>query len=236
VRGLQKKKLSVMKQALLILLFSIVSVAGFSAGDSVAVGQPAIIKEHAHYLSINGTFFLQQFFNFATSTAIVTPSPYIIEYKYLPKHHGFRFDAGGTFSQKKSFLDSSQVQVTNSTTFNLRAGYIYQQKIAKHWSFFTGADVVSTITTSFLRDNTVEDIVTTSNKSSSLGFGPSLGIQFAINERIGLFTETAFYYQYVFAKQGVTSINFPLSNSVTSSKENDLKFIIPTSLFFYIRL
>jgi len=224
------------KRTLLTIILAATVLGTFAATDSTEVGKKVIVKNHAHYLSINGTFFLQQFFNFATSTAIITPSPYIVEYKYLPKHHGFRFDAGGSFSQKKSFLDSSQVQITNSTTFNLRAGYVYQHKIAKHWSFFGGADVVSTITTSFLRDNTVEDVVTTTNKSTSIGFGPSLGIQFAINDRVGLFTETAFYYQYVFASQGVTSVNFPDSNSSTRSQENDLKFIIPTSLFFYIRL
>ena len=224
------------KRTLLTIILAVTVLGTFAATDSTEVGKKVIVKNHAHYLSINGTFFLQQFFNFATSTAIITPSPYIVEYKYLPKHHGFRFDAGGSFSQKKSFLDSSQVQITNSTTFNLRLGYVYQHKIAKHWSFFGGADVVSTITTSFLRDNTVEDVVTTTNKSTSIGFGPSLGIQFAINDRVGLFTETAFYYQYVFASQGVTSVNFPDSNSNNLSQENDLKFIIPTSLFFYIRL
>ena len=224
------------KRTLLTIILAVTVLGTFAATDSTEVGKKVIVKNHAHYLSINGTFFLQQFFNFATSTAIITPSPYIVEYKYLPKHHGFRFDAGGSFSQKKSFLDSSQVQITNSTTFNLRLGYVYQHKIAKHWSFFGGADVVSTITTSFLRDNTVEDVVTTTNKSTSIGFGPSLGIQFAINDRVGLFTETAFYYQYVFASQGVTSVNFPDSNSNNRSQENDLKFIIPTSLFFYIRL
>ncbi len=225
------------KKHTLIFLFILTQLIGVrAASDSTEVSKKVILKNHAHYLSINGTFFLQQFFNFSTSTAIVTPSPYIIEYKYLPKHHGFRFDAGGSFSQKKNFLDSSQIQVTNNTTVNLRVGYIYQKKIAKRWSFFAGADVVSTITTSFLRDNTVTDIVTTNNNSQSIGFGPSLGIQFAINDRVGLFTETAFYYEYVFAHQGVVSVNFPDSNARTYSQENDLKFIIPTSLFFYIKL
>jgi len=225
-----------MKQAFLILLFSAIVMSGFSANDSTDVTKKVIVKKHAHYLSINGTFFLQQFFNFTTSTAIITPSPYIIEYKFLPNHHGFRVDAGGSFSQKKNFLDSSQVQITNTTAFNFRLGYVYQHKVARRWSFFAGADVVSTISNSFLRDNTVVDIVTTKTKSTSLGIGPSLGIQFAINDRVGLFTETAFYYQYVFSSQGVTSINFPETNTGTSAKENDLKFIIPTSLFFYIRL
>jgi len=225
-----------MKQAVFILLFTVCAFKGFAENDSTQITKKVIVKNHAHYLSINGTFFLQQFFSFATSTAIITPSPYIVEYKFLPNHHGFRFDAGGSFSQKKNFLDSSQVQITNNTSFSLRAGYIYQKKVAKKWSFFVGADVVSTITTSFLRDNNVVDIVTTSNKSYSVGIGPSLGIQFAINNRVGLFTETAFYYQYVFSSEGVSSVNFPETNTSTGSRENDLKFIIPTSLFFYVRL
>ncbi len=225
-----------MKQAILILLFTGCCLTGFAADDSTEVAKKITEKDHAHYLSINGTFFLQQFFSFASSSTTITPSPYIVEYKYLPRHHGFRFAAGGSFSQKKSFLDSSQIQVNNTTSFNFRAGYVYQKKVAKKWSFFVGADVVSTITTSLLRDNTVTDIVTTSSKSYSVGLGPSLGIQFAINNRVGLFTETAFYYQYVFSNQGVTSVNFPDTNASTGSRENNLKFIIPTSLFFYVRI
>jgi hypothetical protein len=225
-----------LKRTYLTLLFIALVFGAFAAGDSTDVAKKVIVKKHAHYLSINGTFFLQQFFNFTTSTAIITPSPYIVEYKYLPNHHGFRFDAGGSFSQKKSFLDSSQVQITNSTTFNLRAGYIYQHKIAKHWSFFTGVDVIFANNISFLRNNTTEDVVTTTNNSVSFGAGPSLGIQFAINDRIGFFTETALYYQVVVSNSGTTSINFPETNATQTGVENDLKFIIPTSLFFYFRL
>jgi len=161
-----------MKKATFILSFIVCALIVTAANDSTEITKKVIVKNHAHYFSVNGTFFLQQFFSFATNTAIITPSPYIIEYKYLPKHHGLRFDAGGSFSQKKSFLDSSQVQINNSTSFSLRLGYIYQKKVAKHWSFFVGADLVSTITTSLLRDNTVTDIVTTSNKSYYVGLGP----------------------------------------------------------------
>ena len=226
-----------MKQIFLISFFiAFFYMEGFAQTDTSNVIKKVRVKNHPHYLSINGTFFLQQFFNFTTSTAVITPSPYIIEYKYLPNHHGFRFDAGGSFSLKKSFLDSSQVQITNATSFNFRAGYVYQRKITNRWSFFTGVDVVSTISTSLSRDNTVEDIVSIKNNSYAVGAGPSLGIQFAINNRIGLFTETALYYEYVFSNQNTTSINFPESNLSTGSRENDLKFIIPTSLFFYIRL
>jgi hypothetical protein len=224
------------KRALLILICTSFVIGAFAENDSTSIEKKVILKKHSHYLSINATFFLQQFLNFTTSTAVITPSPYIVEYKYLPKHHGFRFDAGGSFSQKKSLLDSSQIQISNTTTFNFRAGYIYQQKIAKHWSFFTGLDVISAINISFLRNNTTEDIVTTTNNAYTFGVGPALGVQFAINDRIGFFVETGLYYQMIWSNQGTTSINFPETNSTSTGTENDFKFIIPTSLFFYFRL
>lgn len=225
-----------MKQPLLLLFFMAFVLSGFAENDSISTKKKMDGKGHAHYISVNGTFFLQQFFNFSSNNTIITPSPYIVEYKFLPKHHGFRFDVGGSFSQKKDFLDSSQIQINSTTSFNLRLGYIFQKKVSKKWSVFVGGDVVSTISKSTLRNNTVVDIVTTGTKSYAVGVGPSLGIQFAINNRIGLFTETAFYYQYVISKNEVTSLNFTDTNTSTKSIENSLKFVIPTSIFFYVRL
>ena len=207
----------------------------FGAADSTQVDKHTLHK-HAHYLSVNGTFFLQQFLSFANNTASVSPSPYIVEYRYMPGNHGFRIDAGGSFSNKKSFLDSSQVQISKTAALNFRIGYVYQKKIARHWSIFTGVDVITSINPDVLTDNSTIDIVTTTNNSYTVGLGPALGIQFAISNRVGLFTETAFYYQATISKQTSTSVNFPETNTTTNSIENDLKFIIPVSLFFYVRL
>lgn len=207
----------------------------FSAADSTEVTKHSLHK-HAHYLSINGTFFLQQFFSFSNNTASISPSPYIVEYRYQPGPHGFRIDAGGNFSNKKNFLDSSQVQINRTAAFNFRVGYVYQKKIARHWTVFTGCDFITSINPDVFIDNSTIDIVTTTNNSYTVGFGPALGIQFAISKRVGLFTETAFYYQAIFSKQTSTSVNFPETNTSTNGIENDLKFIIPVSLFFYVKL
>jgi hypothetical protein len=225
-----------MRHFFIILIITAMGLKVFAGADSTDVAKQTVVHKHAHYLSINGTFFLQEFFSFANSTAVITPSPYIIEYKYLPGNHGFRMDLGGNFSSKKSYLDSSQVQINRTASLNFRIGYIYQKKLTKHWSIFTGADVVGTFSPDVLKDNSTLDIVTTTNNAYTVGFGPALGIQFAINNRIGLFTETAFYYQAVFSKQTSTSLNFPELNSSTNSIENDLRFVIPVSLFFYVRL
>lgn len=225
-----------MKHIFLLFAFMVCATKAFPANDSTQAVKPLVVKKHAHYLIVNGTFFLQQFFNFATQTTTITPSPYIVEYKFLPGQHGFRIDAGGNFSSQKNFLDSSQVTINSNTSFNFRVGYVYQRNITKHWAIFAGADLISTIGISKLTVNNTEDVVITASHSYTVGAGPALGIQFAINNRIGLFTETAFYYQIVDSIQSISSVNFPESNNKTHSIENDLKFTIPTSLFFYVRL
>ncbi|MDB5282177.1 MAG: hypothetical protein JWO06_1252 [Bacteroidota bacterium] len=220
-----------MKKYLLLITVLIPFIQAMGQNDSTTVQ-----KEHPHYLSVNGTFFLKQFLNFAGSSATITPSTYILEYKFLPKNHGFRFSVGGNYTQKKNYQDSSQITVNSSMSFDFRLGYVYQKKIAKRWSVFAGADIVSHIENTFLRVNTVEDIVTTKTQSWSVGIGPSFGFQFAINKRIGLFTETAFYYMYSKGTQGHTFVNNPDFNDGTKNSGNSLTFVIPTSLFFYVRL
>ena len=220
-----------MKKYLLYLIMLIPFMQAMAQSDSTATQ-----KNYPHYLSVNGTFFLKQFLNFAGAGTTITASPYVLEYKFLPKHHGFRFSVGGSYSQNKNYLDSSQITITSSTSFDFRLGYVYQKKIAKRWAFFVGADVVAHISNSFLRVNTTEDIVTTKTSSYSIGAGPSLGFQFTINKRLGLFTETAFYYTFTGSKQGHTFVNNPDFNDSTHSIGNNLVFILPTSLFFYVRL
>jgi hypothetical protein len=204
------------------------------AGDSTLVVKKK--KAFNHYLSVNGTYFLQQYLNFNKSGTTITPSPYLVEYRFLYKNNGFRFSMGADLHQSKNFLDSSQITVSHNYGFSFRLGYVYQHQLVKHWSYFVGADIISHLTDTFSRVNTVEDIVATDSKAMMIGFGPSFGIQWDINKRIGIFTETMFDYRLQFEQNKVTSLNFNAIDSGTHATNNNLGFVIPVSIFFYVRL
>lgn len=214
------------------LFLLVVSVLFFQV--AIAQIDSSLTKNRKHYVSVNGTFFVKQFLSFTDATNF-SISPYFIEYRFMPKKHGFRVNFGGNFNNRKDKLDSSQVSINNTTELDFRIGYLYQKNINKRWDFYLGADIINSIGNSLRRNNTTSDIVSIKSSSTTLGFGPSLGIQFNINNRIGLFTETAMYYQFTGGKNTNTFFNFPEFNTETSFNNNRVSFILPTSLFFFVR-
>ena len=232
-----------MKKGLFILLLGsgIFHVYGKQPGivtDSTATSRDSIKtkRKFHHYISLNTTFFIKQLFDLTGSTVSVTSSPYIFEYKMLYGDQGFRFDVGGSLSQKKQFLDSSQVTINNSQTFDFSLGYIFQKKIAKRWTFFAGTDMVAEISDSLGRTNSTIDILSNKTTGYTIGGGPSFGIQFDINKRVGFFTESALYYTYNRQVASSTSFNFPDLNTSTKTINNNFLFLIPVSLYFYVKI
>lgn len=218
---------------LFISLFTICHSAVAEVADTTHLAKPH--KENPHYLAFNATFFLRQFISFATSSVSISSTPYIFDYRFVPKNHGFRASIGAGYTGRTSRSDSSQVTVIKKTTISYRVGYVYQVKASKRWTFIVGADIIGSYNDSALRVNTTTDVVTTKSNTWSIGAGPSLGIQFKINNRIGLFTETAIYYTYSSQKSSHDFANFPEFHDETSATENKLEFTVPLSLFFYVR-
>ena len=226
-----------MKQIKTLLLGFVLLATSTTAMAEVAdsIPTPKPQKENPHYLAVNSTFFLRQFISFATSSVSIATTPYIFDYRFVPKHHGFRLSIGAGYNSKTSRSDSSQITVVKNTTVSYRAGYVYQIKASKRWTFIVGADIIGSYNDSILRVNTTTDVVTSKSNTWSIGGGPSLGIQFKINNRMGLFTETAIYYTYSSQKSTHSFANFPEFYDETSATENKLEFIVPLSLFFYVR-
>lgn len=199
-------------------------------------------KDRKHYLSINATFFLKQFLNFASQNFNVSSSPYILDYRFVPKSSGFRISAGISYNQKKTTIPASQsgtgVDETDNShvlTISYRLGYVYQKKIAKKWTIIAGAEFIGTVLDSTQTVTTSSDISSNKAKGWTIGLGPSLGIQFDINKRMGLYTETAFYYTYGSETVKNTFNSFPASNGNIATSSNGLNFILPVSIFYYIK-
>jgi hypothetical protein len=201
----------------------------FGATDTLSVAKKF---KPQHQVFINSTFFLKQIISLSNQNIAI--SPYILGYKcFFTKNHGIRMSVGGSFSKKSEFPDSVSTRITNNNSVDYRVGYEYRHLFGKRWYLQTGVDVVGRQGFTGAKANTTFDIVNTSTATNSIGGGPFLGIQFNITNRIALFTETAFYYSYIWGKRKVDSRNFPEQNvNRSNGYEYKGEFILPTSIYF----
>lgn len=202
----------------------------FASADSLNT-TPAKFKPQ-HQVFVNTTFFLKQLINLSNQNIAI--SPYIVGYKcFFNKNHGLRLSLGGNFSKKTEFPDTVSVRINRNYAFDYRIGYEYRHAFGKKWFLQAGVDFAGRYAFTGAKVNSKFDIVTTNTTGNMVGGGPFLGIQFQINNRIALFTETAFYYSYGWNKRKVNSDSFPQQN-LNRNTDNEMKgeFILPTSLFF----
>jgi hypothetical protein len=218
-----------MKHTITICLL-LAFISAFANTDTT--GTAVLKPKPQHQVFVNTTFFLKQIINLSNQNIVI--SPYIVGYKcFFTKNHGIRLSVGGNFSRKTEFLDTSSVRISRNYAFDYRVGYEFRYAFGKKWYLQTGVDFAGRYAFTGAKNNTTFDIVTTNTTTNVVGGGPFLGIQFQINNRIALFTETAFYYSYSWNKRKVNSDNFPEQN-INRKGDSEMKgeFILPTSLFF----
>jgi hypothetical protein len=114
-------------------------------------------------------------------------------------------------------------------------GFEWQFKVTRRWNFFTGLDAIYSSGTAYSEvplDN-INKIIT-ETKSTSVGGGPVVGLQFRLNKRISLLAEGALYYQNSKTTDRSDIPSFPDNNSKEVTKENSINFTGLQSIFLVI--
>lgn len=223
------------KPILLLISFLILSQNIFSQDDSSHDNDESHSEQtHEKYseVGINATSFINEFISLNSNDAAICN--YMITYKYHYGSKAFRLGIGGNFNQMDEDTDGNGTRTTNNNSFDIRVGYEWNKKITKRWAFYSGMDMVagnefsSSVSDNFER-------VETSNRTTTVGGGPILGIQFFINSHISLMTEGSLYYKHSIINTKETfSLNTEFNKDETNS-QNNLNFGLPTALFFVIR-
>lgn len=218
-----------MKKPTLLLIYSLLFIL---SQNLLAQDQQDLLQEKYSEVGINATSFINEFVSLNSNDAAV--GDYMISYKYHFGGKAFRLGLGGNFSQIDEDTDGNGTRTTNNNSFDLRLGYEWNKKITKRWAFYTGMDViVGNSYTSSVADNF--ERVVTSNRTTTFGGGPVLGIQFFINSHISLMTEGNMYYRHSIINDKQTfSLNPEFDEDETNTR-NNLGFGLPTALFFIIR-
>jgi hypothetical protein len=189
-------------------------------------------------VSLNSTGFIQQFL-FATNLGL-TQNPYLVQLKLLnSKRNGLRF-GGATTSSGTRLNDVNNGSTTKLTfsNYDFRLGFELHSKLGKRWSTFYGVDGVfgnsQSRQESQFFDGVSNQITKINSDVLSYGGGPFIGLQFAINERIRIYTESTAYFKLTEDKQLVESTGVFGSKSESKTNGHSFNLIMPASLFIAI--
>jgi hypothetical protein len=191
-----------------------------------------------HELGINVSGFIKTFITPANSTALsATANNYLLSYKAVfKKHYAIRAGWGGNFSNRNQTEDNfiGTLNVRNSQ-MNARLGFEWQFKLTRRWNFYTGVDYI--MSTGNQRSETPIDNVNkaiTQSKFSAMGGGGVVGIQFRLNKRVSLLAESSLYVTSSKTTDSSSIPAFPGNDSKEVTKELNLNFTAPQSIFLII--
>ncbi len=164
-------------------------------------------------------------------------NPYLLNGKFIVGKIALRVAGGGHLKQvverEGEFADS---KTTESLGYDVRLGLEWQHDFGKRWIGTFGADGILFSNKENVILDTGFDAVTTGTFTTGWGFGPVLGIQFAITKRLSILTEGAFYYTQSDAQTSRLFKNFPdFDDQLGSIESTELRINLPATFFIQYR-
>ena len=192
------------------------------------------------------TSLIEQILNFNQDQFSTSFSPI---YQLIYKRHFNKFSlrmaiGGNSFSRERDSQVTDEKVNNSAQSFNYRIGLEKQMNIGKHWRFSYGLDfnqVISNSSNDFIFQNGGWRHGS-ERKRNTIGFSPFFGIDFKINERISLQTETNFIvYSFKSSTQPIITqiLDNPVSPMPSTEKEIEnqkgTEFNVPNFLNLTIR-
>lgn len=220
-----------MKKLQLTLLALSFSVIAFAQQP-----EPNTLKEHKNIIGIDANGILSQIFNFSPYNSVYY-SPYMLRYKrLLNQSNTIRFNIGGYANSREYTTNDTLPSSDNYTDVNLGLGYAHYCYLGKHWNYYFGIDAIfqyskseykSTYSPNGKREQT--------NKTKGYGASPFFGIQFLINPRMSISTETS--YAIIHTESRVTNAitdNQYYYSYLNKGSGTQTTFYLPTSIVFRV--
>jgi hypothetical protein len=202
-----------------------------------------------HQVGFDATGFIKQFIVF-NNTAPTNMNPFSYNYKALWRsadgmaYMGPRVGIGFTNDQESTHPDENTDRTITSSSIAARIGFERQHVITKSWHLYYGVDIMYATAydkaeTVFKSHPAAPDGFTTLTRdmAETRGAGPIMGIQFNINKRLCLSTESSFFYTETTSRFKSES-TFPGAKNDPEdvTKLKSARFILPTFINFNIKL
>ena len=176
-------------------------------------------------ISINATQFIESLFSL-NNTSLVEQNASSVLFK--SGNGKIYFRSGLSMDHRSTKEDNSKV---TSSLIGMRAGIEQKNRIGKKWALNSG---VGLVLNSLSEKTKVTDPIFPgfefSESTIQTGLEGVLGIQFFVNERIALSTESYFLASVAYTQTKQGGVKLPDEDS------NAVRFILPSSIYFSVYL
>lgn len=179
---------------------------------------------------VNASSFISNFLSFNNATPSTTPLSFV--FKSGDSDAAFRLLAGIIARTNSSEQDGSDFSETTTvvTTF-VRSGKEWRFQLGNRWRPYAGVDGFASFEKFILETNSSFDDFKTTNQTIGVGAGGVLGIQFFINDRISLLTES---YLNLFYEYGLDKQEGSFSTFTQKSNAYGFTTSLPTNIYFVV--
>lgn len=201
---------------------------------AIVFGQSKKNSEKTTEVGLNATFLARNFFG--ADDDITSINDYLLYYKIIKGRNAMRFGLGGSVNQRVESIDGPATEEeVFGTKVNARLGYERRNKMGEKWIYYYGLDFVLHYDQLKSRTVTPIDDFTVADRYIEGGAGPVLGIQFMINDHIGISTEASILYFFSNFSTTENSVNFPDINLSRQFDEFRIAAIAPTNIYFSVK-
>lgn len=190
-------------------------------------------KEFKNIIGLDATGLFRQFFNLNSSSYY--SYPYIISYKRVFKNNALRINAGGNIQTTNGTTNDTLKGTTTRNDLFVGIGFEHYSYISKRWNIYFGADAIlkyqnynykssRTATTSYQQTQT----------EYGYGVSPLVGIQFLINSRLSIATETSYDITYNTTSSSQNNTPASINDRRTNSTGISTQFHAPTGIIFRV--
>lgn len=194
-----------------------------------------------HQFGLNSTEFVKQFIT-PNNTSAVSNNPYLIQYRLFRKKINYRAGVGGKYSFLNEDNEASRF-TRNTDEWNIsgRLGVDFVKQLSKHWFIYYGLDAITfkskmIQTTNPKGSGTFIQKTEVTRTSKFWGGATNFTVEFRINNKITLFTETNLRFTRSRTYEKVVNPDFPNSATESKTRSGLAEFRAPINLFFSIIL
>jgi len=191
-------------------------------------------KEYLNVIGLDANGFVRQFLNLNTISYYY--SPYVLSYKRIIKNtHAIRANVGGNHYKNNSSTNDTINTKNIRSDFFLGIGYENYKYVSKNWNIYYGADLIFNYKNDEQKsNNNLYNSYRSIQSDYAYGVSPVFGVQFLINKRISLATETSYDITYTTTTNERLNVPNSIYNRTTKSTGITTQFHAPTSIIFRV--
>jgi hypothetical protein len=217
------------KKTSLSILFAWFVVSAFS--------QDAPQKNSQSYVGVQINQLIRQIFNFGNSSSAVN-NPYLLTYAVNSNQTGWGLNLGmGYTFNEFNESDAFSSRKTSINDLFFRIGFEKKSGFAKNWVISSGIDLVTELQNNTTRTNQAGGGQgggsKTVNRSSGVGLGPRVTLNYSISDKMMVGTESTYYFKSI-KNTVVNSDDFQGTQEATENLKR-FQFVPPTVIYLILK-